>query len=176
MILKLLTIIGYLLSVVLGKLYIIDPVQGAVWNAGKNEKISWTLDNNSTKSEKVKIELLAGDPNNLSMVGKLTDSADMLYGEASVKVPSDVANGESYVIRITEPDKSMRYSHAFAITGGKNAGPGSGSDRANSASMVSGSSTASSDTMSSYALSFQRPGGFSLCLAAVLMLVVSTLA
>ncbi|KAL1925758.1 uncharacterized protein VTP21DRAFT_641 [Calcarisporiella thermophila] len=92
------------------QIFITNPTQGTVWEAGKKATIVWT-----GGSGQVPIKLMTGNPNALQQVAVI-GTVEASTGTFTYDVPANLPAGNQYAIAIGNPPPA--YSPQFTIQGG----------------------------------------------------------
>ncbi|KAI9495790.1 hypothetical protein BDB00DRAFT_786030 [Zychaea mexicana] len=152
---------------------ITSPALGTVWTAGKTEKVSWTIQDN-TVTEISTVELRNGGSANLQMVGNVGSKIPVSGGQWDWAIPVTTKTDASYVL-VFKSNKGDTYSPYFTIMA---APPGTVANATASASTTgSGTAPGASATPSGdhsgastpFQLAFSLVGGLSVAAAALLI-------
>jgi hypothetical protein len=131
---------------------ITNPVKGTAWQFGQRAVVKWlSPSNDGPNPSTVDVVLMVGVDPNTKDVSTLSSGVSPTAGEVSFDVPN-VEQGDKYFIKIgSAAEKDFRYSHFFAINGGKPTGlnASSGGAAANSSSSSSSSPSSSSSKSAS---------------------------
>ncbi|ORX90004.1 hypothetical protein K493DRAFT_196309, partial [Basidiobolus meristosporus CBS 931.73] len=104
--------VASLTSFAFAGLFVTNPVGGTRWTLGTNTTIQKV--NGSVADEKFDVTLMFGKADNLDRITTITRGVYMKHGSYKWMVPSTLAPGKLYVVRLgSGPNAS--YSHYFEI-------------------------------------------------------------
>ncbi|ORX97632.1 hypothetical protein K493DRAFT_300353 [Basidiobolus meristosporus CBS 931.73] len=106
----------YIISLLfLWDISITSPVEGTVWEPGKQILISWTtVPGLGPDPEKIDIALMVGPAIAMNVVTIVKSGVDTKSGSLSWRVPNELTPGNQYAIRAGE-NSNVKYSHYFDV-------------------------------------------------------------
>ncbi|KAK9763198.1 hypothetical protein K7432_010356 [Basidiobolus ranarum] len=93
---------------------ITSPIAGTQWKAGKKVSITWLEVPKTETPANIDIYLVAGQAENLKIVGTIANGVDSTKKKYTWTVPKDLVNNMDYSVRIDAGD-NQSYSHYFHI-------------------------------------------------------------
>ncbi|ORX88583.1 hypothetical protein K493DRAFT_306491 [Basidiobolus meristosporus CBS 931.73] len=127
---------------------ITNPVEGTVWEPGKEIIIAWTtVAGANPDPEKIDITLMVGPATTMNVALMIGTGVDTKSGSLTWKVPSNLPPSSQYAIRAGD-NNNVQYSHYFDVKEGGSTGSASAQPSNAKPSATAGSSRSSNVAMS----------------------------
>ncbi|KAK9711905.1 hypothetical protein K7432_007482 [Basidiobolus ranarum] len=105
-------------SLVMGDIAITSPVEGTVWEPGKEIVITWTtIPGTNVNPDKLEIALMVGPATAMNVATIIKSGVDAKAGSFTWRVPNDLSPGKQYSVRAGD-NGNVQYSHYFDVKGG----------------------------------------------------------
>lgn len=102
--------------------YITSPYDVISWNAGEKAMVTWNILPGGPNVQGINVDLMDGDETTANVVSNIASNLPPSATSASWEVPMSIQPGRSYFVRVSSNDPNAyiyRFSHKFAIVGGK---------------------------------------------------------